>query len=229
METFIDSANPTEVEAALATGVVSGVTTNPVLLQRASVACGTSARETLSRLGSCLRGTELPLSVQVCGNSPADVVGEAHLLASVVQYDHVLVKHLVGPDSLACIHALSEAGFVVNATGVMTSAQANLAMAAGAGYVSLFWNKSAEQGLDPVATAEQIMNTILNSYSGRSLIVGSLDDARSYTAALKAGVTISTVPLALLHQLSDHNGTRVAQQLFEAAYQPLREHELTRE
>ncbi|MGC9178068.1 MAG: transaldolase family protein [Conexivisphaera sp.] len=148
MRVFLDSGDIDEIREAISWGVVDGVTTNPTLM-----------REALSRRGGAdiagyveevLRaaGPGRPVSLEVMSTRAEDMVREGMTLYERFNpiAGNVVVKVPVNTrgieegdaEGLRAMRELSSSGVPVNATLIMTPAQAALAAAAGARYVSPF-------------------------------------------------------------------------------------------
>ena len=127
---FLDTADVKEWAKWLPSGLFYGVTTNPVLLKAAGVACTHSSLRDLARAAFALGAQEV--QIQTWGRTVAAYIANGQEVALVDP--RVVVKI---PTNEAGIHAakvLIAAGLRVTLTAVYTPAQALLATAIGAGY-----------------------------------------------------------------------------------------------
>jgi transaldolase len=129
---FIDSADIQTIEQALKSGYVYGVTTNPTLLQRASVRAQQvpSFAERIIELGAS------ELHLQVYSEDTSQMCQDA---ARLVEIDpkRVVVKIPATPAGFAATAQLASQGVRVTLTAVYTVAQAILAQSVGAHAVYL--------------------------------------------------------------------------------------------
>lgn len=143
MKLFVDTANIVDIEAALASGVIRGITTNPSLLAKEPKA---NYIEHLERVVGLARrdGRGASVSVEVFTDDQTAMVRQARELWEVLAYEHLAIKIHVsrsGQQNLSVVRALTREGIAVNCTACMTALQASMAAAAGARYVSLFYNR----------------------------------------------------------------------------------------
>jgi len=186
---FIDSADLTDIAFAFDHGVVRGVTTNPLFLKPEA------HRETLPKILSASTG---PVSVQVSG---ARDTWQAQAKGLFGRDPRLVVKVPCVPEGLRLVHRLYGNRLSFNVTGVMSAAQATVAAATGAGYVSVFWCRARDAKLDP---ADAIRAAKRDS---ASVIVGSIRSPEDVVDALFAGADIVTVPPKILRAMFDHPKT----------------------
>ncbi len=143
MRIYIDSADISEIEEALATGFVYGVTTNPTLLRRAGVKA--SAVPDLARQAIAFGANELHL--QTYSDTLAGIVDEAVML-SETNPERVVVKIPATPTGYQAAAQLANRGLRITLTAVYTVRQAILAHAVGAHYIAVYLGRMGDQGLD---------------------------------------------------------------------------------
>ena len=156
MKLFVDTANLADIEAALVSGAIRGVTTNPSLLAKEPKA---NYVEHLRKVVGLARrhGRGISVSVEVFTDEPEAMKQQAHELWDALAYEHLAVKVHVshaGQHNLAVIKELAAEGIAVNCTACMTPLQAGLAAAVGARYVSLFYNRIRDGGSGDYARCE---------------------------------------------------------------------------
>lgn len=232
MKLFLDSANLADIEEALAGGMIQGITTNPSLLSKEPKG---SYLAHMKKIVSLLKkdGRNLSLSVEVFSDKPAEMVQQAREFDKALRYKNLAIKIPVsfrGQRYLGVVRALSDKGIAVNCTACITPLQLALAGAAGARYVSLFYNrvrdgtqepeydsmrkemlarKDIEMGdFDPNSVLREA-RTLLTSYPQAEIIAGSI---RSVLDVKEAGlngahivtVSLKTIKAALAHFKTDH-------------------------
>lgn len=150
MKIFVDTANLDEIKAALDTGIVEGVTTNPSLFAKEPKG---NFEEHIGKIIGLLfdhsSGGNLlaeknqlkHLSVEVFSRDPEEILRQAERFQELFKYPALSVKVQVGWNELAVIRKLAARGIKVNCTACMTVSQAAWAAKAGAKYASLFWGR----------------------------------------------------------------------------------------
>ena len=85
MKLFVDSANLAEIEESLARGFVAGITTNPSILAKEE---RTDFTEHIHKIIGLIRryGREVPLSVEVFVDDPAEMLDQALKFVSAFRY-----------------------------------------------------------------------------------------------------------------------------------------------
>ena len=120
---------------------------------------------------------------------------------------------------LEAIHKLSSMGIPINATVMITPAQAVLAAQAGASYASLFFNRIKDAGEDPVMAIQQTRSIFESSSIRTKIIAGSMRQPRDVIDAALAGAHIITVPYKIMAQLPFHPKSQETIEEFNRAWQ----------
>jgi transaldolase len=214
MKLFVDSANLADLEQALARGFVAGVTTNPSILAREQ---GVDFAEHIGAIVDLLRGHgNLPLSVEVFVEDPAEMLDQALKFVALFDYPALSVKIPVGWNELAVIAELARREVAVNCTCCMSFSQASMAALAGARYVSLFWGRIRDIGYDPHLVVQQTAQAFRKNGLESEIIVGSIRHFQDVDQAFLAGADIVTVPPKFFPQMTTHPKTTEAVQQFLA-------------
>jgi transaldolase len=213
MKLFVDSANLVELEQALARGFVAGITTNPSILAKEE---RTDFAEHIDQIISLIRrhGRDLPLSVEVFVEDPAEMLDQALKFVARFQYPLLSVKVPVGWDELRVVAELRRRGVLVNCTACMSFNQAFMAALAGASYVSLFFGRIRDTGYDARVVVEQTARAFRAGRIPCEIIVGSIRHFVDVTEAFAAGADIVTVPPKFFPQMTAHPKTTEAVQQF---------------
>lgn len=218
MKVFLDSARPGEIEAALARGCVAGVTTNPTFLREEA---GVRPLAHLRRLVALVRPAGLPLSVQVMTTVPGEMVRQAELIRDALDYDGLVVKVPCGWDELEVIAELAARGVAVNGTACMSATQAMMAAGAGARYVTLFYGKMGDAGIDAAAVVEDVAGALGGAGAPCRLVVASIRRTYDVHECLRRGAHVATVAFRLLPGLCEHPKTAEAVRGFAESFVPL--------
>ena len=207
MKIFVDTANLADLEAALARGFASGVTTNPSILakeQRRDYR--DHVRDIISLLSKW--GRSIPLSVEVFTVDPDEMVLQAaEFVQDFGDYDGLTIKVPIGWEELRVVSALTERGIKVNATCGMSFNQAVMALNAGARYVSLFWGRIRDTGYDAARVVADVRAAMDRAGSEAEIIVGSIRHIMDVNEAIQAGAHIVTVPPPFLVRMCQHPKT----------------------
>jgi transaldolase len=195
MQFFIDSANMTEIQAAMDMGLVDGVTTNPSLMAKE----GGDWREIAQGICRMVPG---PVSLEVIALDAEGMVSEGREL---MQFGpNVVVKVPMTGEGLKAVRILKSMDIDTNVTLVFSAAQALLAAKAGARYVSPFLGRLDDVGQDGMELVRQIM-TILDNYGfATEVIAASVRSPMHVLDAALTGAHVATVPFKILTQLLSH-------------------------
>lgn len=205
MKLFLDSANLEDIRTAMATGAVFGVTTNPSIIAKEPRANFVSHCRDI--VAEC---RNWPLSVEVFATEPEAMVQEAVDLHAQIGYHGLNIKIPVSWDNLSVIRRLTGMQIPVNATCVFTTAQAIAAANAGAAYVSVFYNRAKDLGLDPLRTVSEVRGMLDRYIPECEIICGSIRSARDIQDCIVAGADIVTAGLPQLRAMCTHPGTDTA-------------------
>lgn len=212
---FIDSADPKEISRWFEAGVVSGVTTNPILIQRA---LGTypdrdALREHIAQILEAVDGP-YPVSVQLTSESLVDMLREAEIYCHWDQ--RIVIKVPFSVAGLQLTNVLADMARVqVNMTGLMSFGQVVLAQAAGAHLASLFMCRMMDQNLDAVRIIRAAADYTEKTQT--SVLVGSIRLKVNVEKALAYGADIVTVPPQVLETMLDEPGTTKVLEEFRVA------------
>lgn len=206
MKIFIDSANLEEIDACLARGFISGITTNPSLLRKEPKTDFINHIRKIADL--CRKHKQIvPLSVEVFTRYPDKMVAQAVDLVEKINYENINIKIPMGWDELIAVSQLSQKGIKVNCTCLFTEAQCMMAANAGAKYVSLFMNRMKDVGIEPTHVITAARNLLDSSDTDAEIIVGSIRHERDIIDAQLAGAHIVTSPTEYFRKMTVHPQT----------------------
>lgn len=212
MKLFLDSANLEDIGTAMTSGAVSGVTTNPSIIAKEPKANFVSHCREIAALcdNRPLSMYNRPLSVEVFATDPEAMVQEAVDLHAQIGYHGLNIKIPVSWDNLSVIRRLTGMQIPVNATCIFTTAQAIAAANAGAAYVSVFYNRAKDLGLDPLRTVSEVRAMLDRYIPECEIICGSIRSAKDIQDCIVAGADIVTAGLPQLRAMCTHPGTDTA-------------------
>ncbi|HLB27530.1 MAG TPA: transaldolase family protein [Dehalococcoidia bacterium] len=205
MEIFLDTANLDEIERWLACGTVDGVTTNPSIMLKDG---GYDVRRRAVEIARLIEPR--PVSVEVTGNDPEEMVEQAEVFAAwapnIVVKIPVINEH--GQPCLGVVRRLERQGIRVNLTACLSFGQAVLGAKAGATYVSIFAGRVADEGGDAPGVIRAVREWLDLWGSPAKIIAGSIRSAVDVQSAAQACAHVVTVPPAFLDKFIDHRYSR---------------------
>lgn len=197
MRLFLDTANLDDIQWALSTGLIDGVTTNPTLIARELA--GDDPTEHVTAIARAVPG---PVTVQVISSDAEGIYREARDLARIG--DNVVVEIPMIEDGIIALKRLVPDGAVVNVTLVFTPAQALLAAKAGAAYVSPFIGRLDDAGGDGGALVSDIRAMFDRFAPECEILASSVRSPRRLVDAVKLGADAVAVPPAVLRAMLVH-------------------------
>ena len=203
---FIDTANLFEISSVCSRGIISGVTTNPSLMSKERKGDYVGHMQRIAEI--CQKYNNIPLSVEVFATDQNEIYEQALQLEEDIGYDNLNIKIPVGFDELETIKKLDAGhGLRVNCTCCFTSSQLNLAAAAGARYVSFFYNRAKDSGEDGLCTLHDTSQFIESNKLNCEIIAGSIRTPKDITAAWSHGADIVTAGYNVIVEGTKHPGT----------------------
>jgi transaldolase len=196
MAIFLDSSDLNEVRQFMATGIVSGITTNPLIISKENP--GVDLR---SHILEIISMAQVPTSVELTTETEPEMVAEAREYAGW-HPEHVVIKVPMTEVGLRVINTLERHDKTpVNVTCIMSFNQAYLSALAGATYVSIFSGRVRDMGYEPARVIEQTRNALDRERLKAQIIVGSIRHMGDVNEAIHAGAHIVTVPPPILRKM----------------------------
>jgi len=213
---FLDSASPTQWSRFLPLGLFCGITTNPLLLQRAEQPCSLAHLEKLTAAAANLGVGEIHL--QVWGSSVEEMFHTGSRLALMAGLGiNVMVKVPATEMGYQVANRLAEAGARITITAVHTPGQVLLAAGFGASYVAPYFGRLAD-ARKPARALVLAMDDILKySSSSTKLLVASLRKASQVVDLAQQGLDTFTVGPEVANELLASPLTDKAVQQFQSA------------
>jgi len=192
---FVDSSDPREISDLYRWGVLSGVTTNPLIIARESPGCDLG-----ERVSQILAVSTGDVSVELTAETERGMLEEALRYVAWAE-DRIVVKIPFGALGLAVNAALRRRGVKTNLTCIMAANQAYLALLGDATYVSIFSGRVRDMGYDVRAVIAQTRLLLDREGSSSKIIVGSIRHMMDVVEALEAGAHIPTVTPGVLRKM----------------------------
>jgi transaldolase len=207
MRLFIDSSKVEEVRRWLP--VISGVTTNPAILQRE----GGDINELADLIAP------LPISIEACGDFYTDALQYSEIPNAVVKIP--LLKP-DGGNNLRLMQDLIDKNVEINCTALMSLSQVILATQVGVRFVSIFAGRIDDEGGDYVKVIKDCVDFLDNDpEGGTELIVGSVRTVGNVLDSVRAGAHIVTVTPPILEKMAIHRYSLETVKQFEKAHRDI--------
>lgn len=209
MELYLDTADRSAAVPLLATGVFRGITTNPVILQRAGLGSGDT---TAVHDWAVASGAQV-VFLQTWGSDAQEMAGRGRQLAGLSE--RVVVKLPATLAGTTACSQLAAEGVPTLLTAAHTTAHAVLAGAAGARWVAPYVSKIDDDegaAVDVVVAMHRAL-----AGTGTDVLAASLRSLEAVGALAAAGVPAATLGTALAEQLFTHQQTLDADRRFHEA------------
>jgi TalC/MipB family fructose-6-phosphate aldolase len=190
---YLDSADRTALAPLLETGLFGGVTTNPLILQRA----GVRLAEVPALVEWLLARCSGEVFVQTSADGVDEIVREGRELRT--WSERLVVKIPASTEGLTATRRLADEGVPVLVTAVYHARQALLADAAGAAWIAPYLGRMDAAGRNG---REQVlrMQALLRG-TGTRVLVASIKDAEQVTDLAALGVDAFTFGTGVAEQL----------------------------
>ncbi|HBX70384.1 MAG TPA: transaldolase, partial [Chloroflexi bacterium] len=200
MQFFLDSAKVDEIEYALDTFNIDGITTNPRHVQVSNKPFMTVIKE----VAKLVEGTDKTVSVEVNPHfiTYEEMMPEAEKLAAISP-NFVIKIQCVEP-AFKVIEALAKKDIRVNCTLIFSAMQALQAMRSGAYYVSPFIGWKETNGEETKGFIKDIMAIRDNYLFDTEIIVAAVRNARQIIDAAVLGADIVTAGLPVYQEGVQH-------------------------
>jgi transaldolase len=195
MALFIDSSDPKEIKDLFAWGVLSGVTTNPLIIAKEAPDADLG-----ERIREVLAVSTGDVSVELTTETEAEMIEES---AGYHAWDaqRIVIKVPFSEIGLRVLHRLVKRGIKTNVTCLMAMNQAYLSALAGATYVSIFSGRVRDMGYDVRPVIEGTRKILDREGLPSKIIVGSMRHLMDVNEALECGAHVPTVTPPILRKM----------------------------
>ena len=198
MQLFIDSADVVELRAAVVSGLIDGVTTNPSLIAKS----GRKMKDAIAEICAIIPG---PVSAEAVATDVEGMLAEGRYLARIAP--NVVVKLPLTENGLTACRTLSDEGIKVNVTLCFSAVQALLAAKAGAFFISPFIGRLDDKGIDGMELIREIRRIYDNYGYQTNILSASIRSADHVRQAALAGSDCATLPPKIFAALYKHELT----------------------
>ena len=185
---FLDTADVAEWDKLLPLGIFHGVTTNPILLQRAGQPCVVPNLHVLA--SKALQYTE-EFMCQAWGRSVEDLV-QCGLELAEPSKKRIVVKVPVTAEGVQAANILIEEGVRVCLTACYDHKQALIATSVGAEYIAPYLGRMTEAGKDGAMECIKMQDIVVGMKGDTRILVASLRDAQTMVDLAAKGMETFT-------------------------------------
>lgn len=214
---YLDTADTEAWRTWMPTGLFYGVTTNPLLLERAQVKCNLRTLKPLAQEAFDLGAKEVQL--QTWGDTVEDLVSTGKQLAAIDS--SVVVKAPITRIGTTAASHLIAAGVRVTLTAVYSVHQALIAAALGADYVAPYLgriNDASGNGRETLAKMQQALTGVKSS---TRILAASIRDIEDIAVLASQGVDTFTFSSAIATAFFNVSATETATADFARAAQAM--------
>ncbi len=192
---FLDSSDPAEIQEIGSWGVLSGVTTNPLIISREA-----GDVDLKQRILDVIQVSTGHVSVELTTETEKEMLEEA-LGYHEWNPKRVCIKVPFSETGMKVLHQLVQKNVPTNVTCMMNFNQAYLAALAGATYISLFAGRIRDMGYDVRPIIRETRAILDREELASKIIVGSVRHMMDVNEALMDGAHIVTVPPPILRKM----------------------------
>lgn len=211
MKLYLDTADRTAAESLLATGLFTGVTTNPTILQRAS--------KGVADLGDiyhwAIAAGAREVFFQAWGTEAATLIERGQWLRDLGQ--EVVVKFVATREGATACAALAREGVATLLTAIYDPGQVIVAAAAGATYIAPYLGRLNDAGRQGIAEVIAMHEVLVATGSSTKVLLASIRSVPDMVAVARRGVDCFTMAPAVAEQFFTDPTTAEAARTFEDA------------
>lgn len=192
---FLDTADVSEIERALRTGIVDGIATNPNKMARVNRKYADVIRD----IRSIFDG---PVAVEAISTKAEDIIEEAQRLSGMAK--NMVIKIPTNQEGISAISKLVPMGIVTNSTLICNPGQALVAGLAGSPFISPFINRVNAIGHNGMELFSEVRK-IYDFYDIKSVVISaSIKNCYDAVQSIIAGADAIAVTYEVFCQLFEH-------------------------
>lgn len=201
MRILLDTANLKDIRYFNTYYPIEGVTTNPTILAKE----GGDVIAQLKEIRNII-GDDKELHIQITETKYERIIEEAEALVQAFG-KNTFVKIPVTDVGLRVTKHLSDRGYGVTVTAVLTAAQGMLASNAGAAYVAPYISRSENLCADGIGTVSDIAEIFKASGTKTQILAASFKTAKEVLDVAVAGCHTATIGSGIMKMLISHTTT----------------------
>jgi transaldolase len=214
MKVFLDTADVDAIRRANDTGLLDGITTNPMKIAET----GKPFYEVIEEICSIVSG---PVSAEAVAHRAEDIIREAEKLAAIAP--NVVNKVPMNVEGLKAAKILEQEKDVrVNVTMVFSADQALLAMKTGATFVSIVLSRLDKTGSDSEILVDDTVSVKENFGFTSEILAASLKTRNHVMSCLRYGADIISLPESLFFEMFQHPLTDQALAGFDEIWEKMK-------
>ena len=210
---FLDTADTEAWKTWLPTGLFYGVTTNPLLLERAGVSCTFESLSNLANLALTLGAQNVQL--QTWGETTEEMVSIGATLAKMS--DRITIKIPLTLAGINASQALRSANISITLTAAYAHHQVILADAVSAHYVAPYLGRMNDLGSNGCTEISNMQRSLNALGSQTRILVASIRTVEDITSLTMNGLDTFTFSPAIAQALFDVPATQKAVTEFQRA------------
>ena len=214
MQIFLDTADYRAIKDRYATGLVSGITTNPTLVRKSGVDYFDFIR-TLSKDFSFES-----ISAEVDGETADEMIENAQQYIKIGS--EVTIKLPLTKEGLIACKILNEEGVKTNVTLCFSASQAAMTALAGATYISPFVGRMNDNSFSGVELIRAISGLYYAQGCKTKILAASLSDVHHVSRSFLYGASVATLPPAVFDKMYNHVLTDAGLNIFKEDFANLK-------
>jgi transaldolase len=207
MQIFLDTADYNEIAERYATGLVSGITTNPTLVRKS----GVNYLDFIRTLSKDFAFESI--SAEVDGKTADEMIDNAQQYIAIGS--EVTIKLPLTKEGLIACKILSGEGVKTNVTLCFSASQAVMTALAGATYISPFVGRLNDNSISGVELIRAIGGLYGTNRVETKVLAASLRDVHHVSRCFLYGADVCTLPTAVFDKMYKHVLTDAGLAIFE--------------
>lgn len=200
MRFFVDTANISQIEEAMAMGIIDGVTTNPSLMAKEGIKGHKNVMDHYKKIAKIVEGRDV--SAEVIATDFEGMIKEGEAFAAIAE--NIVVKVPLIKEGLKALNHFRSKSIRTNCTLIFSAGQALLASNAGANFVSPFIGRIDDIGWNGLKLIGEIYEIFERQVLDTQILAASIRNPLHIIESAKLGADVATCPLNSLEALLNH-------------------------